>query len=261
MDSGIIFKTKKYALHDGPGIRTTVFLKGCPLACRWCHNPEGQAREPQILKAADHQAGKDEMAGRCATVDEIIREIEKDIVFYDESGGGATFSGGEPLLQPQFLFALLRQCRKREIHTAVDTTAFSDQEVFRQLIELADLILFDLKLMDDAAHIKFTGVSNRPILQNLNIAAHAETPLQVRVPIIPEITDTKENVSAIAQYLKALPRLKKIDMLPFHNTAAKKYERLGRANLMEGILPPTQAHMAEIKAGFESSGFDVNIGG
>jgi pyruvate formate lyase activating enzyme len=261
MDSGIIFKTKKYALHDGPGIRTTVFLKGCPFACRWCHNPEGQAREPQILKASDNQAYKDETAGRRATVDEIIREIEKDIVFYDESGGGATFSGGEPLSQPQFLFALLRQCRKREIHTAVDTTAFSDQVVFRQMIELADLILFDLKLMDDTAHKRFTGESNKSVLQNLKLAAHAETPLHVRVPIIPEITDTKENLSAIAQYLKTLPYLKRIDILPFHNTASKKYERLGMVNPMEGIQPPAQAHMAEIQAGFESSGFDVTIGG
>lgn len=261
MDSGIIFKTKKYALHDGPGIRTTVFLKGCPLACWWCHNPEGQAREPQILTAADHRIYQNETAGRCVGVDEIMREIEKDIVFYDESGGGATFSGGEPLSQPQFLFALLRRCRKREIHTAVDTTAFSDQEVFRRIIGLVDLILFDLKLMDDAVHQQYTGVSNRSILQNLALAAHSETPLHVRIPIIPGITDTKENISAITQHLKTLPRLKRIDILPFHNTAANKYERLGMVNHMEGVLPPTEAHMADIKAGFESSGFKVTIGG
>lgn len=260
MDNGIIFKIKKYALHDGPGIRTTVFLKGCPLACWWCHNPEGQAREPQILKAADHQAGQDETAGRRAGVDEIMREIEKDMVFYDESGGGATFSGGEPLSQPQFLLALLRKCRKREVHTAVDTTGFADQEVFRPMIALADLILFDLKLMDDTAHKHFTGISNRSILQNLTLAANSEIPLHVRIPIIPEITDTDENISAIAQYLKTLPRLKRIDILPFHKTADKKYERLGMVNPMKGILPPTQAHMAEIKAGLESSGFEVRVG-
>ena len=259
MDSGIIFKIKKYALHDGPGIRTTVFLKGCPLACRWCHNPEGQEHEPQILKTADNQTYKDETTGRRASVDEIMREIEKDIVFYDESGGGATFSGGEPLSQPQFLFALLQECRKREIHTAVDTTAFSDHEIFRKLIELADLILFDLKLMDDKTHKQFTGVSNKSIVQNLTLAANSETPLHVRVPIIPEITDTKENISAIAQYLKTLPRLYRIDILPFHNTAAKKYGRLGMVNPMEGIQPPTQAQMAEIKDGFESSGFEVRV--
>jgi pyruvate formate lyase activating enzyme len=259
MDSGIIFNTQKYALHDGPGIRTTVFLKGCPLSCWWCHNPEGQARDPQILKAADNQAYKDETAGRRATVDEIIREIEKDIVFYDESGGGVTFSGGEPLSQPQFLLALLRKCRQREVHTAVDTTAFSDREVFRQMLELADLILFDLKLMDDRAHKRFTGVSNRAILQNLTLAANSNTPLHLRVPIIPEITDTKENISAIAQYLKTLPRLKRIDILPFHDSADKKYERLGMVNPMQGALPPTQAHMAEIKAGLESSGFEVRV--
>jgi pyruvate formate lyase activating enzyme len=143
----------------------------------------------------------------------------------------------------------------------VDTTAFSDQAVFRQMIKLTDLILFDLKLMDDTAHKRFTGESNKSILQNLRLAAHAETPLQVRVPIIPKITDTKENISAIAQYLKSLPRLKRIDLLPFHNTAAKKYERLGKVNPMEGIQPPAQAHMAEIKVGFESFGFEVNIGG
>jgi pyruvate formate lyase activating enzyme len=261
MDSGIIFKIKKYALHDGPGIRTTVFLKGCPLACRWCHNPEGQASEPQILRATDYQAYKDETAGRRASVDEIIREIEKDMVFYDESGGGATFSGGEPLSQPQFLLALLRKCRQREIHTAVDTTGFSGQEVFRPMIALADLILFDLKLMDDTAHKKFTGISNRSILQNLTLAANSGTPLHVRVPIIPEITDTQANISAITQYLKTLPRLKRIDILPFHKAADKKYERLGMVNPMEDILPPSQAHMAEIKTGLESSGFDVNIGG
>ncbi len=261
MDSGIIFKIKKFALHDGPGIRTTVFLKGCPLACWWCHNPEGQGSEPQILKAADNQTHIDETAGRRATIDEIIRQIEKDIVFYDESGGGATISGGEPLSQPQFLFALLRQCNIRGVHTAVDTTGFSDREVFRQMIELADLILFDLKLMDDTAHRHFTGISNRSILQNLTLAANSEIPLHVRIPIIPKITDTEENISAIAQYLKTLPRLKRIDILPFHHTADKKYLRLGMVNPMEGTLPPTQAHMVKIKAGFESSGFDVKIGG
>ncbi len=261
MDSGTIFKIKKFAIHDGPGIRTTVFLKGCPLSCWWCHNPEGQAHEPQVLKAMDRKSYKDETAGMLASADEIIREIEKDIIFYDESGGGATFSGGEPLSQPLFLEALLEKCRDREIHTAIDTTGFSGPDVFKRSVDRADLVLFDLKLMDDKAHQHFTGVSNTTIMKNLDIAANSKTPLRIRVPIIPNITDTEENLSAIYRCLKSLPRLNRVDLLPFHRIAQKKYERLDMANPMVDTQPPTDTRMEEIKTCFESAGFEVKIGG
>lgn len=261
MDRGIIFKIKKYAIHDGPGIRTTVFLKGCPLTCGWCHNPEGQVFAPQALKAVHPGPQADHIIGCYASAEEIIQEIEKDIIFYDQSGGGATFSGGEPLTQPAFLAALLQKCREREIHTTLDTSGFADEETFRCALGLADLVLFDLKLMDDTAHRQFTGVSNKGILQNLHVAAEIGIPLRIRVPIIPEITDTKENLAAIAQYLKPLPGLKWIDILPLHKIAAHKYERLGMANPMAGTRPPTGGHMEEIKADFQSSGFHVSIGG
>ncbi len=261
MATGMIFKIKKYAIHDGPGIRTTVFLKGCPLSCWWCHNPEGRAFEPQVLKAVDGQSFKDETAGQKVSADEIIQEIEKDTIFYDESNGGATFSGGEPLSQPDFLMALLKKCRDREIHTAIDTTGFAAPDVFENAVNLANLVLFDLKLVDEAAHQRFTGVSNKIISQNLDLAAASKTPLRIRVPIIPGITDTRDNIKAISHHLRSLPDVNRIDILPFHRIAEKKYERLGMVNKMTDYRPPTQKTMDEIKDIFESSGFKVHIGG
>ena len=152
MNSGIIFKIKKYAIHDGSGIRTTIFLKGCPLDCWLCHNPEGKMPNPQVMKTDNSLGGRSEVVGKKMSVDEVIFEIEKDIILYDESQGGVTFSGGEPLLQAQFLLAMLKACREKEIHTIVDTSGFAPAEIFVEICNMIDLVLFDLKLMDDEMH-------------------------------------------------------------------------------------------------------------
>ena len=167
MAEGTIFRIKKYALHDGPGIRTTVFFKGCPLSCRWCHNPEGIDPRPQTMSRRTSSGETDETVGRVIGVDALVKVIEKDVLFYDESGGGVTFSGGEPLGQPHFLEALLAACNRLEIHATLDTSGFAPVDVIDRVLSRLQLVLFDLKIMDAERHRRHTGVSNRIILENL----------------------------------------------------------------------------------------------
>ena len=263
---GIVFRVKKYAIHDGPGIRTTVFLKGCPLGCWWCHNPEGQAPEPQSIGrvcAGDRSeaSGRSETIGRRMTVDEVIVQIAKDLIFYDESGGGATFSGGEPLMQPDFLAKLLERCRKQAIHSAVDTSGYAPADIFNHIAARSDLILFDLKLMDDGAHRFYTGVSNRPILENLAAAARGGRRLRIRFPVIPGITDRQENLRRMIDFLQPLEGVRDIDLLPFHRIADGKYGRLGLQNRMKSTRPPSRKAMKRIGALFREGGFNVCLGG
>ena len=177
MVKGIIFDIKHYAIHDGPGIRTTVFLKGCAASCWWCHNPESQCLEIEKTARTNTFDGicveEEEIVGNLMTVEEVMHEIMKDKVFYDESGGGATFSGGEPLIQPDFLKAVLKHCRNRGIHTTLDTTGYASWETFKSIIPNVDLFLYDIKFVDDSQHQKYTGVSNASILYNLkNLVRH-----------------------------------------------------------------------------------------
>ncbi len=265
---GVIFDIKKYSIHDGPGIRTTVFLKGCPLSCWWCHNPESQHPEPETMALsrremlADSASGRtDATVGRVTTVDEVIREIEKDAPFYDTSSGGATFSGGEPLAQSDFLCALLSACREREIHTAVDTSGFAPREVVESVRLLTDLFLYDLKLMDDTAHIRHTGVPVNPILENLKYLAEQDTQIHIRIPVIPGITDSEENFIRIAEFLSDIPTVKQIGLLPYNRLGDEKIRRLGRTNPMNGAESPSDNHMQSIQALFEERGYKVRIGG
>jgi pyruvate formate lyase activating enzyme len=261
---GIVFRIKKYAIHDGPGIRTTIFLKGCPLACWWCHNPEGRSPEPQtIVRArAAYLAGSApcETIGRRMTVDQVLAQIVKDLIFYDESGGGATFSGGEPLMQAGFLTALLDRCRAEGIHAAVDTSGYAPADIFNTVAARADLLLFDLKLMDDAAHRACTGVSNRQILENLAAASRAGRRLRIRFPVIPGITDGEDNLERIADFLESLERVRNIDLLPFHRIADGKYSRLGLENRMQATRPPSRDTLAHIGALFRGRNFTVSMG-
>ena len=259
--TGVIFRIKKYALHDGPGIRTTVFLKGCPLRCPWCHNPEGLATEPETMVPVGQASTSGEMIGHTVTAGQVMAEIRKDVIFYDESAGGATFSGGEPLMQPLFLAALLDGCRAESIHTTVDTSGFARSETMAAIVKKADLILFDLKLMDDTAHRQYTGVSNDRILKNLAMAAASGTPVRIRVPLIPGITGTQENAEQTAHHIRSLGAVNAIDLLPFHPTADNKYRRLGKANPMAGIPAPTAEAVSAVKTIFQTHGFDVTIGG
>jgi pyruvate formate lyase activating enzyme len=260
-NSGIIFKIKKYAIHDGPGIRTTIFLKGCPMDCWWCHNPEGIELKPQIMDSSVSAEGRDKVIGKKMSVNEIISEIEKDIIFYDESGGGVTFSGGEPILQTQFLLAVLEACQDQEIHTVVDTSGYAPVETFVGICSMIDLVLFDLKLMDDGMHRHYTGVSNRKILKNLEALSASGTPHRIRFPLIPGITDTDENVRSMAEFISALGSVNRIDILPMHRIADGKYKRLGMENRMVNKQPPSTEAIATIKKQFEDYGFAVSIGG
>ncbi|MBC2742636.1 MAG: glycyl-radical enzyme activating protein [Desulfosarcina sp.] len=202
-----------------------------------------------------------ETVGTVIGVDELVKEIEKDLLFYDESGGGVTFSGGEPLSQPQFLEAVLAACNHGEIHAALDTSGFAPPAVVDLILPRLQLVLFDLKIMDAKQHHRYTGVSNRIILENLKRIAGSETPVRIRVPLIPGITDGDDNIAEIVRFAGALKTIQGVDLLPFHRIGGEKYRRLGLTDNMAGTVPPVPERVEEIKNRFESARFDVSIGG
>jgi pyruvate formate lyase activating enzyme len=262
---GTLFDIKRFAIHDGPGIRTTVFLKGCPLRCPWCHNPEGQNPDPEtVIRAIPVEDGSrpvpDKTIGRLMSVEEVVEEIEKDVLFFDESGGGVTFSGGEPLAQPEFLEALLDACKQRNLHTCLDTSGCAPSDVFGSLIDKVDLFLYDLKLMDDAEHQKYTGVSNRLTLENLKTLDDRGKDVVVRFLVIPGITDSQESVSATADFIASLKNVRDVSLLRYHRIATEKYRRLRRKNEMEGAAPPSEQTMKSVQDSFERRGLVVTIG-
>jgi pyruvate formate lyase activating enzyme len=266
--TGTIFDIKKYAIHDGPGIRTTVFFKGCPLDCWWCHNPEGRNEAPEtfcIRISGDGFEGKtgEKKAdfGRIISVDDLMLEISKDIVFYDQSGGGVTFSGGEPLMQPEFLSAVLKVCKKRGIHTAVDTSGEASPEIFEQIIDSVDLFLYDLKIMDDTAHEKYTGVSNRQILDNLKVLSDNGATIQLRLPMIPGITDTEENLDAILRYIEPLSGIQNVSFLPYNKLGEDKLERFGLPSQLGKLEVLSEDEMSARADRFQQRGYRVKIGG
>lgn len=254
IEKGFIFDIKKFAIHDGPGIRSTVFLKGCPLECWWCHNPEGQNPEPEKME------GKD-IVGEEVTVDWVIKEIEKDRIFYDQSGGGVTFSGGEPLMQPEFLQQLVLECKKRGIHTTLDTSGYAPADVFTPFINVVDLFLYDLKIIDEKQHISYTGVSNQLILENLKELDNANKKVFIRFLVIPGITDNKENVEATAQVISPFNNIEEIDLLTYHKLAGEKYKKLGKEYKMKHVDTIKKEELEAVKKAFEHYGFTVNIGG
>ena len=262
MTQGIIFDIKKFAIHDGPGIRTTVFLKGCPLDCWWCHNPEGRHPEPEPMATGPNgnAPGDAVPVGTRMSVDTVMAEIEKDRLFYDESGGGVTFSGGEPLAQPDFLARLLTGCRGQGIHTALDTSGYATPEIMARIAPLVDLFLYDLKLMDDRRHQTYTAVSNARILANLCHLVKTGRKVVIRFPLIPQINDTSENLAQMGAFLTDLG-LQRIDLLPFHGIHRQKYHRLGQPDRLGNLEPPGEATIARVKNDFENGGFTVQVGG
>ncbi len=258
---GVIFKFKRYALHDGPGIRTTVFLKGCPLRCIWCHNPEGQDFGPQEMAGGPATGGRPITVGRTLKATDVVSEVEKDLVFYDDSGGGVTFSGGEPLAQPDFILALLQTCRKRKLHTAVDTSGFAPPEIFLAAAGLADLVLFDLKIMDPARHLRFTGVDNHKILENFQAACRDGVKMRVRVPLIPGITATADNLEQIGKFLTACRADCPVDLLLYHRIGDDKYRRLGMVPAGPACRNLEENQVNEAKRILAAYKLDVSVGG
>ena len=299
--TGTTFDIKKFSIHDGPGIRTTIFLKGCPLSCLWCHNPESQSTKPEIhyfenrciscgdcvvacpndaIRFVDNLRIWDstlcQLCGACAescpteaiqlvgeesSLDEIMAEIEKDVIYYDQSGGGVTFSGGEPLQQINFLVALLKKCKEYEIHTAVDTSGLAAWKSFERILPYTNLFLYDLKLMDDEKHRQFTGVSNQIILENLQYLTEASANIRVRIPIIPSINDDEENLRETKDFIATLKTIEQVDLLPYHHIATDKYHRMEHLYELENIKTPSDERMQELAEFFRKKGFRVTIGG
>jgi len=297
--SGLVFNIMRFSTHDGPGIRTTVFLKGCSLHCFWCHNPEGRKSEPEAIhleerctqcgdcvRACPHGAlhlngrlfrdlglcqrcgecadvcpvSAQQLAGRWMSVHDTLVEILKDEVFFDESGGGVTVSGGEPLMQPEFVEALLRECKARRIRTALDTCGYAATGILQRVSENVDLFLYDLKVMDPEKHRQFTGVGNELILNNLKMLVERGSAVTVRVPIIPGVNADAANFSALVEFLAPLG-LREIDLLPYHRIGSAKYSRLHLSYQMEGMEPPMPAQMDAVAARLTHDGFSVRIGG
>jgi pyruvate formate lyase activating enzyme len=300
---GIIFNIQTYSIHDGPGIRTTVFIKGCPLKCVWCQNPESQSATPQLFFNSEacvgcgkclqvcpegairldegkswtnrdicRGAGKcakvcpneaRNIAGRYVTAGEVFQEVMKDKIFYEKSGGGVTLGGGEPLASPEFTTSLLRLCKKAGIHTALDTCGYAKWEIIKQILQHVDLVLYDLKHMDPAAHQLYTGVSNEVILENARrICQELHIPVLARVPVIPGFNDSRENIEATGRFIAAeMGTATEVHLLPYHKLGEMKYHRLEKSGNPASITPPDEKYIMELKEVFESFGLKVHEGG
>jgi pyruvate formate lyase activating enzyme len=299
---GIIFDIKKFAVHDGPGIRSTVFFKGCPLRCPWCHNPEGisGSREIMVLASRCLKGCRDcldacpqgalsknkhgivldrtlcdgcglcaarcptealQMAGRRLSSDEVMAELVKDEPFYRESRGGVTFSGGEPLQQPGFLRELLERCRRQKLHTAVDTSGHVPYSSFEPILPLTDLFLFDLKIVDEKAHARLTGVSNRLLLDNLRRLSLAGCSLAIRIPLVPGCNDADPDLEQMADFCAALPSSHPVHLLPYHRGYASKVQRLGGVHHLAATQPPTPEAQQRAADIFLRRKLTVKIGG
>ena len=299
--TGLVFDVQRFSLQDGPGIRTTLFLKGCPLACVWCHNPESMTGAPEILVTPDRCIAcgacvdacplglpsgvgggwalprtSCEACGRCAeacptrarrvagrpmTVDEAVEAATRDRVFYDQSGGGVTFSGGEPLQQADFVIACLDVLRARGVHVAVDTCGLVEREVLLRAAASTDLFLYDLKHMDGGAHAELTGAPNGRILENLAALAAAHDEIWVRVPVVPGLNDAPANVTRTAAFAASLPSVRRVSLLPYHALGEHKRERVGAAGPEFEGSTPSPASLRDIAAVFEDAGLHTTIGG
>ncbi|MBT3228326.1 MAG: glycyl-radical enzyme activating protein [Candidatus Marinimicrobia bacterium] len=297
-----MFDIKRYAINDGPGIRVTIFFKGCPLSCVWCHNPESHSSSIQkmysrekcigceaCIEACEQMAcrltadgvvtnqdlcilcGKcaevcptkaTEMSGEQLMIKDIMEVISREKSLMDDSGGGVTFSGGEPLMHPNLLIPLLDECGSEGIHRCVDTTGLASAELLRQVASKAELFLFDLKLMDPERHRTYTGVSNKNILSNLKFLAKTNIEIIIRIPLIRGINDDDQNIQDTAEFIASLPgRVREVNLLPFHNSAAKKHERLGQSFDSELLGEPDQKRQLEIVDIFKGFGISSRIGG
>ena len=294
-DTGTVFNIQRFSIEDGPGIRSTVFMKGCPLRCIWCHNPEGLETKPQLMwfdvkciaardcleactlgalelaakgmiinrelcdgcgRCAEAcPAGALEVVGREYSPVEALNEVMRDEAFYRNSGGGVTVSGGEPTMQPRFVEELLKLCRESGLHTVLDTCGYCSSGTLERLVRYADMVLLDLKLMDDARHRELTGTELTPILESARLVARESKPLWIRTPIIPGATDSEDNIDALAGFIAdELPTVERWDLLAFNNTCGSKYERLDLQWEFEGVQPIEKARMEALTGVARQSG-------
>lgn len=302
MHQPLIFDIKRYSINDGPGIRATIFFKGCPLNCLWCHNPESISPKVQKLFTASKCIGcgeccrvcpvqacvltangivtdedlctlcgkcaevcptlATEMSGKVRSVSEIVDIVEKERPFFDESGGGVTLSGGEPLLYPDFVVELLKACGDRQIHRAIDTSGYVKTETLVRVAEHAELFLYDLKMVDAEKHKRYTGVDNALILENLQVLSEAGADIQIRVPLIGGVNDDEESVRQSAAFVAGLAGKKKeVSLLPFHDVARGKDEKLGQKRDLSALAEPTQEGVARAVDVYNAFGLCVKIGG
>ena len=296
--TGMVFDIQRYSVHDGPGIRTTVFLKGCNLRCFWCHNPESWRTGADLLfypvkcigcgkclavcplgchsvagggeRRIDRAkctrcgacakrcyAGALTLSGRERTVEDVMKSVRADAAFYKNSGGGMTISGGEPLLQPEFTLALLRAAKGEGIHTALDTAGHVDFALFQRALPHTDLLLFDCKCMDDTIHKDVTGVGNGRILENLRRLGQGSTPVWVRVPVVPGVNDTEQNMLALRAFLSGLPAVKRLDLLTYHNLGAGKHGNLGGEYAYKELKAPPKERLEELAGCFAGAAYEV----
>lgn len=300
MNTANIFNIQKFSVHDGPGIRTTVFLKGCPLKCLWCHNPESQKYEKQMLfdsnkcvlcgtcvrvcpqkaiKIEDNKLTTDpdkcnhcgqceiycipgarQVAGKEYTLEETLKEVMKDKVFYEQSNGGVTVSGGEPLTQTDFVEEFLKRLKEENIHTAVDTCGAVSFENIQRVVPYTDVFLYDIKLMDDEKHKRFIGTSNKLILDNLRKLSQIHDNINLRMPIIEGVNSDEEHIKETVNYIKGL-NIKKVNLLPYHDIAKHKYKKLDIVYEDEKMSKPSDEKMESFKDIFEKNGYETKIGG
>lgn len=301
MEKGLVSDIQKFSIHDGPGIRTVVFLKGCPLKCLWCSNPETQKKEPEIMFSKElclkcqrcvdicdinairknnfsaERIDRDlcigcgkcvevcpsralNLRGKWMTVDEVILEVEKDIQFYRSSGGGITVSGGEPFSQIRFLEKLLKECKKRNIHTAIETTGFSKWEEIDRVLDYVDLFLYDIKIINTGEHFSATAVSNEIIIDNLEKLVKRKMNVIIRMPLIPKLTAQKENVTEIAELAKKLG-ISEMHILPYHNFGERKYKKLGKEYLLHDLEILKEDQVEEFRSLIIGYGLEVSVGG
>lgn len=302
MKQTLIFDVKRYAINDGPGVRITIFLKGCHLTCDWCHNPESQFAYTQKMYSESKCIGcmecveacpqnactltpngivtdpeacllcgtcaevcptkASEMSGEEMSVEHIMEMIKKETLLMDQSAGGVTFSGGEPLMHHEFLLQLLEECGKEGIHRCVDTTGFAATEVLMKVAKKTEYFLYDLKMMDSAKHKKYTGVANEGILKNLQTLAASGAEINIRIPLIKGVNDDEENIQQSAAFIASLAGDKKqVNILPYHNIAAKKYEKLGQIYNQGIMAEPEEVRQQYVIDVFESYGIKTIIGG
>lgn len=254
---GRIFNIQKFSVHDGPGIRTIVFLKGCVLRCKWCCNPESQHYEIEQMV----QGGKQKTVGRDVTVAEVMDEVLKDRIYYRRTGGGLTLSGGESLCQPEFAAALLRAAKENGLTTALESTACAPIETIRTLLPYLDVYLMDIKHIDPVKHKQFTGRDNQLILQNAAILAKEAKKLIIRVPVIPTFNATEEEIGQIAYFTANIKQFGELHLLPYHRLGTDKYKGLGRDYELGDIQPPDDELMQRLKQKVESYGLTCQIGG